>query len=231
MAVMNWWLVFQLSQWLTGMTSPVQGYLLSDEAFFAQPRSQQLMSLDKPDTLLLDVALFQATNEARRAAGLPILQYDWALYKAARSHAESMIQYDYTSHEDLYQLTDRTVLNRVQKQTNRFSWIAENVGQYQTIETPEWFGVRFNARRRQYEYLDSETKQLYKPFTYASYARYAVVQWLESPHHRANLLNPMYTHVGCAGRLSTHPFKERRAPFGRLVQNFGAQRLATQTSR
>src|SRR3954468_20017120 len=101
---MNWWIVFQVGRWLTSITGLSEAYLLPDDAFFAQPISQQIMVLDKPDSALLDVALFQATNEARRIAGLPILQFDWALYRAARSHAESMIQYDYTSHEDLYQL-------------------------------------------------------------------------------------------------------------------------------
>lgn len=228
---MNWWIVFQIGHWLTSITGLSEAYLLPDEVFFAQPISQQIMVLDKPDSALLDVALFQATNEARRIAGLPILQFDWALYRAARSHAESMIQYDYTSHEDLYQLSDLTLLKRVQKQTNRFGRVAENIGKYQTIDTPEWFGVRFNAQRQQYEYLNSESKQLYRPYTYGSYARYAVVQWLNSPHHRANLLNPLYTHVGCAVRLSSNPFKQRRPPFGQGVQNFGTPFTTTQIDR
>ncbi|AKD53888.1 CAP domain-containing protein [Spirosoma radiotolerans] len=228
---MNWWIVLQVGRWVTSITGLSEAYLLSDEAFFAQPISQQVMVLEKPDSALLDVALFQATNEARRVAGLSILQFDWALYQAARSHAESMIQHDYTSHENLYQLSDLTLLNRVKKQTNRFGRLAENIGRYQTIDTPEWFSARFNARRQQYEYLSSESKQLYGPYTYASYARYAVVQWLNSPHHRDNLLNPLYTHVGCATRLSTHPFKQRRPPFGQVVQNFGTPFTTTQVGR
>lgn len=220
---MNWWIVFQVGQWLATLTT-IQPYLLSDEAFFAQPVCHQTMVLNRPDTLLLDVALFQATNEVRRAAGLTILQYDQALYQAARNHAVSMIQYDYISHEDLYQLSELTLLKRVQKQTNRFGQIAENIGQYQTIDTANWYSVRFNARSHQYEYVDSDSKHLYQPYSYATYARYAVQQWLNSPHHRANLLNPLFTHVACAGRLSANPYQQRRAPFGRLVQNFGLQR-------
>ncbi|GAB2543065.1 CAP domain-containing protein [Spirosoma aerophilum] len=228
---MNWWIVFYLGQWLTGSTSPLAPYLLSDEAFFAQPIAQQKMVLNKPDTLLLDVALFQATNEARRLAGLAILHYDHALYLSARNHAVSMIQYDYVAHENLYQLADLTLLKRVRKQTSQFNRLAENIGQYQTIDTAEWYGVRFNRQRQLYEYVNAETKQTYQPYSYATYARYAVKQWLNSPHHRANLLNPLFTHVGCAGRLSLRPFEQRRAPFGRLVQNFAAQPVSTQVSQ
>ncbi|MBD2704452.1 CAP domain-containing protein [Spirosoma sp. BT702] len=228
---MNWWIVFQLGQWLCQITSPQELYSLSDQAFFAQSIALQPMVLNKPDTTLLDIALFQATNEARRLAGVAPLQYDPALFQAARNHAESMIQFDYVAHEDFYQLDELTLLKRIQKQTHRFGRVAENIGQYQTLDTAEWYGIRFNTRRQQYEYLDAESKQLYQPYNYAQYARYAVSQWLNSPHHRANLLNPAFTHVGCAGRLSRAPFKQRRAPFGRLVQNFGIQRLATQISR
>jgi uncharacterized protein YkwD len=228
---MNWWIVIQLSRWLTTFAGPPEEYLLRDDVFFAQPRSQQLLAVDSPDTLLLDIALFQATNEARRAAQLPPLQYDRGLYQAARRHASSMIQRDYVSHENMYDLSERTLLNRVQKQTHRFSRVAENIGQYQTVVTPDWYGIRFNVRSGRYDYLDLQSHRQCSLHSYASYARYAVVQWLNSPHHRANLLNPLFTHVGCAARLSTSPFKERRAPFGRLVQDFGEARPSAQASR
>jgi uncharacterized protein YkwD len=227
---MNWWIIFQLYHWITAANTIPAYYQLTDEAFFAQPASCQLISLANPDTLLLDAALFHATNEARHHAGLPPLQYDLALYLAASSHAESMIKRKYYSHENLYSLADLTAAKRIRQRTDRFNWTAENIGQYQTIDTPEWFGVRRNARTGRYEYLDSETKQLYQPYSYADFARYAVRQWLASPHHRANLLNTAYSHVGCAGRLSPNPYVELHAPFGRLVQNFGANHGSAQAS-
>jgi uncharacterized protein YkwD len=204
---------------------PPDGYLLTDQAFFAQLTTQETLAIETPDTLLLDIALFQATNEARRVAALPILEYDRALYQAARSHAASMIEKDFYSHENFHNLSDLNPLKRIQKQANHFKVIAENIGQYETIDTPTWFGIRFNSRSQRYEYIDLESKQVYQSHTYASYARYVVKQWLNSPPHRVNLLNSKFTHVGCAGRLSSYPFQQRRAPFGRVVQNFGAQRL------
>ena len=220
---MNWWMVFQLVQWFVPSGALPDGYLLRSEVFLNQGLSQQFIKLSHPDTLLLDMALFHATNEARKQAGLALLQYDRSLYQAAQTHAQSMIGHNYYGHDDLYSLIELTPLRRIENQTNQFERIAENIGQYQTIDTPEWYGVRLNKGTHQYEYLNSETKQLCQPYTYASYARYAVKQWLNSVHHRANLLNPLYTHVGCAARLSANPYKERRAPFGRLVQNFGTR--------
>ncbi|WP_338867931.1 CAP domain-containing protein [Spirosoma sp. SC4-14] len=228
---MSWWVVFQLYNWIAIRTETPDYFRLTDQAFFAQSMSYQQMSLTHPDTLLLDAALFQATNEARRQAGLPVLLYDFSLYRSASLHAESMIDKQFYGHENFYSLADRTAFNRIQKQTRRFNWTAENIGQYQTIDTPEWFGVRRNKRTGQYEYLNSQTKELYQPYTYAAFARYAVQQWLHSPHHRANLLNPMFTHVGCAARLSLNPFLEQHAPYSRLVQNFAGNATPIQASK
>ncbi|WP_461082572.1 CAP domain-containing protein [Spirosoma flavus] len=224
-------MVILAGQWFTDSRNTPELYQLQDAAFFALPNCHQLIDLDQPDTLLLDAALFQATNEARRAFKLPIFNYDPSLDKAARHHAQSMIRYDFYGHQNLYQLAAINPLKRIENHTKHFYQIAENIGQYQTINTAEWYGVRFNSRSKRYEYLDAESQALYKPFSYAQYARYAVQQWLNSAHHRANLLNPYFTHVGCAGRLSVKPFQQPRAPFGRVVQNFGCARVLTQDRR
>jgi uncharacterized protein YkwD len=228
---MNWWLLFQLGQWLAQLDSPPEQYLLSDQAFFAQPAVHQLMPLEGPDTLLLDIALFQATNEARRQADLAPLQYDRSLLQAAQRHAESMIEHGFVSHDDVFQLSQMTLSRRVTQYTRRFGLLAENIGQYQTIETAKQYGVRFNASSQRYEYIDLASHQLYLPYSYGQYARYAVEQWLHSAHHRANLLSPMFTHVGCAGRLSAYPYRQREAPYGRVIQNFGMLSSPTQISQ
>ncbi len=228
---MNWWLLFQLAQCLAQLDSPPEQYRLSDQAFFAQPAVHQLMPLDRPDTLVLEAALFQATNEARGQAHLNPLRYDRFLLQAARRHVDSMIEHDFISHEDMFQLSQMTLSRRVSQYTRRFGLLAENIGQYQTIETAKQYGVRFNASSQHYEYIDLVSHQLYRPYSYAQYARYAVQQWLQSAHHRANLLSPLFTHVGCAGRLCANPYGQREAPYGRVIQNFGVFSTAAHISQ
>ncbi|MCK8494862.1 CAP domain-containing protein [Spirosoma sp. RP8] len=228
---MNWWVLFQFLQWVSSTKNTPDLYLLNDEVFFAQSSCHQPINLDQPDTLLLDAALFQATNEARRAAKMPILLYNQSLDKAARHHAQSMIRFDFYSHQNYHQLIAINPVKRIENQTKSISRLAENIGQYSTINTTDWYGVRFNRRSKRYQYLDLESQTLCQPYTYAQYARYAVQQWLNSPHHRANLLNPSFTHLGTAGRLSIDPYQQRQAPFGRLVQNFGSFNLLAQESR
>jgi len=199
-----------------------QGYYdMSEDTFFALPNTSRLLSLSEPDTLLLDAALFHATNEARNENGLPLLKYDASLYQAASSHALSMIVNKFYGHVNPYSVLGKTADNRVRIRTKQFARVAENIGQYQTIKSNEWIRVRWNKKAARYEYFYNEDGEVCPAYTYTEFARYAVKQWMESAHHRANLLSGNYTHVGCAARLISNPYQERRAPYATLVQNFG----------
>lgn len=199
-------------------------YGMTDEDFFALPKLQQIIPLTSPDTLLLDAAIFQASNEARRKNGIPIFTYDFSLYLSSSNHARSMIVNNFYNHRNPYSSFERTADRRIELITKRFRRTGENIGQYQTIVTKQWFNVRWDSRQRHYEFLDMDENTICQPYTYADYAHYCVRQWMESAPHRANLLNTHYTYLGCAARLSASPYQERRAPYGRLVQNFGGEK-------
>ncbi|MCF0056002.1 CAP domain-containing protein [Dyadobacter sp. CY356] len=199
-------------------------YGMTDEDFFALPKLQQIIPLTAPDTLLLDAAIFQASNEARRKNGIPIFTYDFSLYLSSSNHARSMIVFNFYNHNNPYSNFERTASKRIELITNRFRRTGENIGQYQTLVTKQWFAVHWDNRERRYEFLDLDEKTICQPFTYADYAHYCVRQWMESAPHRANLLNTHYTYLGCAARLSAAPYQEKRAPYGRLVQNFGGEK-------
>ncbi len=209
---------------LAWLPEPGGYFQLDTQAFFQLPAVGQGMNLAQPDTLLLDAALFHASNEARQANGVLPLLFDLTLYDAAASHATAMINQNFYGHENPYSPAERTVQKRVELRGLKFYAISENIGQYQTIDTPDVYGYRRNRRTRTYEYFDPRTFEPCQPFTYAGYARYAVRQWLASPRHRATLLNPHFTHLACAARLVPHPYDSRPAPFARLVQNFGQLR-------
>lgn len=199
-------------------------YGMNDADFFALPKLQQIIPLTSPDTLLLDAAIFQASNEARRKNGIPIFTYDFSLYLSSSNHARSMIVNNFYNHQNPYSGFERTSDKRIELITKRFMRTAENIGQYQTIITKQWFGARWNPQLRIYEFFDIEDNKICQPFTYSDYAHYCVKQWMESPSHRENLLNIHHTYLGCAARLSAAPYHERRAPYGRLVQNFGGEK-------
>lgn len=198
-------------------------YAMEESNFFSLPQSSQLIPLDHPDTLFLDAAIFHASNEARRKNGLPAFQHDFALYLASSQHATAMTFRHFFNHTNPYSPYERTAQRRVELYTRRFKRIAENIGKYQTIVSGEWMIARQNPKSKEYEFLNERDYELCIPYTYEAYARFVVAQWMASPPHRVNLLNPVYTSLGCAARLSPEPFKHRRAPYASLVQNFGGE--------
>lgn len=213
-------LVLLTGAWRNGPTNTAY-YELDSRAFFALPATQERINVYHPDYALLDAALFHATNEARRSQGRQPFHFHPALHRAARQHAENMIRLDFYGHINSLNPMEGTADKRVWQQSRAFRITAENIAQNQVIETPDFFYVRRQAGGNQYEYLEMKTMQRCQPYTYADYARYAVQAWMDSYPHRINLLNPAYTHVACAAALSRNPYSEKRAPFGRLVQNFG----------
>lgn len=198
-------------------------YAMEDKLFFALPKSHQVIPLTNPDTLFLDAAIFHATNQIRREYGLQPFRHDFALYLASSRHATSMVSHSYFNHTNPFSPYERTAVRRVELYTKRFKRIGENIGRYQTLMSDEWMVARRNAKSGQWEFLNESNLELCTPYTYEGYARFAVSQWMASPPHRATLMNPMYTYLGCAARLSPEPYRQRKAPYASLVQNFGGE--------
>lgn len=201
-----------------------QYYALEESRFFALSKSNEMIRLQNPDTLFLDAAIFHASNEVRKKHGLPAFQYDPGLYLASSGHATSMVYRMFFNHTNPYSPYERTAQRRVELYTRRFKRIGENIGKYQTVISGDFMIARWNRRQNQYEFFNESDNQPCYPFTYAGYARFVVEQWMASTPHRNNLMNPAYTYLGCAARLSPEPYLHKKAPYASLVQNFGGER-------
>lgn len=128
-------------------------YAVNDQAFFAMYQILDTISIGKPDTLLLDAAIFQATNKIRRENGLPPFLHDACLYQASSRHATHMIERNFYGHNNPYSAFDKTVNNRVDLCSKRFRRIAENIGRYTTIIGQEWFAVHWIKQKERYEFI------------------------------------------------------------------------------
>ncbi|WP_090157806.1 CAP domain-containing protein [Dyadobacter soli] len=200
-----------------------QYYAVDESRFFAFPKSNELIPLQNPDTLFLDAAVFHASNEVRKQHDLQPFQYDPGLYLASSGHATSMVYRMFFNHTNPYSPYERTARRRVELYTKRFRRVGENIGKYQTLVSGDYMIARWDGRLNQYEFLNESDRKLCKPFTYAEYARFVVAQWMASTPHRNNLMNPAYTYLGCAARLSPEPYLHKKAPYASLVQNFGGE--------
>jgi len=143
---------------------------------------------------LLEAAVFYYTNEERRKAGVPLLQFNVLIESAAQDHAKDMTTYNFFSHTSL--IRGKTNLSdRVERAGFDWSWIGENIAisfaiEYEagrSVTTPDQNGGYFSYGYRGKKIL---------PHTYMGFAKTLVKQWMDSPGHRENILDPNFTFLG-----------------------------------
>ena len=200
-------------------------YEMTNSEFFSQSIVNQAIDARNPNNSLLDAAIFHVTNEQRLKNNLRIFTYNIPLYKATIFHSESMIEDDFYSHVNPNSSTNAKMQSRIENQTNVFRAMGENIAQHDIIETGRNTRFCFQPPKNNGDYLfvDCTTKKPLLMMTYAVLARSIVNGWMNSPHHRDNILNPQYTYMACSARLSKNPFREAKSPFTRITQDFGGQ--------
>ena len=110
--------------------------------------------------------IYQLTNEVRRKSHLPPLDKDDTLVATARAHSNDMLLRNFFNHVNP---DGKAPQDRIAPAYSRtLARTGENI----------WSGHGF-------DYADSKL-----------IARVIVDSWITSPGHRANLLNPDYTHLG-----------------------------------
>lgn len=119
-----------------------------------------------------EAALLQATNRARAAHGVSVLELQSELTLAARQHAAEMARLGYLSHESPNPQT-ALLPQRVAAAGSPLQIVGENLVAVSNVNT-----------------LDT------------ALADDIVAGWLDSPRHRENLLRADYTHVGFGASLA-----------------------------
>lgn len=188
----------------------------------------KLAELNKPidtkntNNALIDAALFHVTNEQRIIHKLPKFSYSFSLHKATIQHSEAMINQDFYNHENPWSPANRKMTDRIFLHTWEFKEMAENIAQHDILGgNDERYCFEIPRNSQDYVFFDCATKKPLPMRTYAELARLVVSGWMNSPHHRENILNPLLKYLACSGRISKNPFKTKRSPFARLTQNFG----------
>jgi len=110
--------------------------------------------------------IYRLTNEERRKKGLPSLDRDEGLVEIARLHTDDMLRRNFFSHVNPDGASPKDRIAPVY--SNFISRAGENI----------WSG-------KGQDYSDSKL-----------IARVIVDSWMTSPGHRANILNPEFTHLG-----------------------------------
>jgi uncharacterized protein YkwD len=166
------------------------------ELFWKRPELARAINLDAPDNRLLVAAVFQETNRRRREHHLPPLEPDERLDAAADGQARTMALMLHISHESPLK-GHVTPADRVRAAGLNPSFVAENVATTPLLSLDGAEAVRREGTEGQVTFVFSETGRSVPAHTYASIAAALLDRWMESPGHRANILNPAGSHLGC----------------------------------
>lgn len=119
------------------------------------------------DAELMEAAIFYETNRQRVLNGLPQLAFDERLEVCAHNHSVDMVNHDFFSHNSPVE-GKYSMGDRFAQVGYGSCWRAENIA-YRSISD-----------------------------SYAQTAKLMVEsQWMRSEGHRENILNSIYTHLGC----------------------------------
>jgi uncharacterized protein YkwD len=167
---------------------------------------------------LLHAAIFFQTNRQRELNGLPTLRYHHSLETAAFDHAKDMKTYKFFSHTSVVPGKEN-LADRISQAGFTGSMLGENIaitfGIAYKAGTPVYTPDQ-NAGYFSYEYQGDPIP----PHTYLSFAKEIVTQWMNSPGHRENILNPNYNYLG----TGTSHFKDSK--FYMMDKFYGVQEFA-----
>jgi len=152
---------------------------------------------DHLNEILLETAIVYYTNIERTNHHLKALTVSSILQKSARGHSLEMASLYYFSHQSpvVYnqKLTDR-LKNAGFNISN--TTVGENIGvdYFLNIANIPFYTTTKEGYTR---YINANTGQPIMNQTYREFAKHMVQNWMKSPGHRKNILNPQYENIGC----------------------------------
>lgn len=183
-----------------GWAAPDWQQQLPPEEFAQLPEVQAVIDFARFDQSLMVAAIFHETNRVRRQLGLVPFTHLAKLDQAADLKAAIGVMQGELSHHNPMPLT-ATPADRVRAVGLSYRVVAENIARLGILDLPAGttqVGVRKREGRDEYYHLDS--KRTVGPRTYAGFAAMVVQAWMNSPSHRANIVNPEFLSLGCGAR-------------------------------
>lgn len=169
-------------------------------AEFAQlPEANAVIDLAHFDQALLAAAIFHETNNWRAKLGLRPFRHSPELDTAADvqvTYGSLMPAIGHTN----FMPGQRTAMDRVQKVGLIPGTVAENVALTPLLDADDDTVIGLMGEGDERRYVDVATGRELKPHTYATFAKRVLAQWMNSPHHRENIVARDLKFLGCSAR-------------------------------
>ncbi len=164
------------------------------EALLNTPDMREPINPAAYDAARMGQAILHATNLMRAKHKLPLFFHSPALEKAAYDHSKAMSKHNFFSHTSVIKGSEK-MSQRLAKVGITNAYSAENIAQASALNYTSGkpvYSPKTNGGYFSYEYKGTPLK----PRTYADAARKVVKQWMDSPGHRRNILNPRLKYLG-----------------------------------
>lgn len=185
---------------LAGRIAAMDWQSLSPEEFARLSEVQARVVFEDFNRPLMNAAIFHETNRVRQRLGLTPFLHELKLDDAADLKASIGVLQSELTHDNPLPNT-ATPADRVRSVGLRYRQVAENIARLGLFDLPSGVsqvGVRQRPGRTEFYRLDTKQPVLLR--TYAGFAAFVVASWMNSPGHRAHIVNPELTSLGCAAR-------------------------------
>lgn len=180
-------------------------HALMPEEFARRPEVRARVDFAAFDRVLMAAAIFHESNRVRARLGLPAFVRLPKLDAAADLKASVGVVQNELTHTNPLPLTAQPA-DRVKAVGLRYRQVAENIARLGLFDLPAGTSqVMIRERAGRTEFLNPLTREPAELLSYAGFAELALRSWMNSPGHRAHLVNPELTHLGTAARPCRSP--------------------------
>ncbi len=191
-------------------------YQLEAKEFFALKEVSHQIDPEKVNVELLEAAIFYATNEVRAREKRSTFDYNPILNHSARFHAGYMAKEKTVDHLNRSAKKYKTPFDRTLAFEGDFTAVAENLARLPILALGENGQFFVDEKGR----VVNKERQVLPVMTYSQLAHVVVEGWMQSPGHRANIMND-FELLGIG--VSEVSFNKDGVPEIYLVQNFANQ--------
>lgn len=197
-------------------TAPADDYSLPADEFFKRPEIQVRIRRKEVNIPLLEAAIFQQSNRERAANKLPPFKHGWALNLMARRHSEEMAELQFFDHESPTR-ANHTLADRLRNVGLGNVTGGENIAVLPAKEMGSGHYVIHENRDGTETWTDEATGKTIDYYTYAELAAAVLHQWMTSPAHRQNMMDPRFVYLGVG--VARGPYSKGQDSFY-MTQNF-----------
>jgi uncharacterized protein YkwD len=180
-------------------------YAMSLADFSRYSPAQKRISRDFVDLNLIEASIFHWTNRQRNLNHLPLFGHSSRLSQSARQHSQEMVRLQYISHTSPVE-SHRTLKDRLRLvgfPVNEVT-IAENIAMQPAREFGSGkYQVQRDGNGREI-IVDVEGNRVLDYCTYLELGEVTVRDWMKSPGHRANILQPALNYLGCGAARGSY---------------------------